>query len=313
MANSTQYLWTSTTYNCHPPGNYAERGYLEGYPVSFERKSANTATVKVNCKSETALIYVNWIRPGAPYTQYVSCEGVDVGSAGSTQQNNCTGNWGGMACSASGTYSFTQTSSNKTAVWVDGRWAWTGRNWNTIVNTWSGNGWSTLKVELGNGYRVLPPKNLTGSITYKNSTRVKASCSLDSWSDNGNIKGTPYTGNGGRNWNFQAQIKNGSSVLKTLTKNTGETKSADFDFTGLNLPVDVNLTMLFTASNNYQQTITYSVSFKIDSLGYVTTTASSKRIKYITITYPYDVAQDNPSLAPLAGATKYVYKRAKKI
>lgn len=309
MASKYEYFHSSTNYcGCC----YSERGYYEGYPESFERKSKDTATVKVRCKAELCRTWVRWAVEGRYKWTDVYCDGNKVARSNSTQWNNCSGNWGNCDGMANGTWSFTQTSYNKTSVSINGRSGYQTSGGETTFWWDSENGWSKLTVDIGNNFRILPPKNLTGSVTSKTTAAVTATCSLGSWSDNSNIGGTPYTSGGGRTWNFRAILKNGSTTIATLTQNTGETKSATFNFTGLNLPVNTNLTVEFTASNNYQQTTTATTTFKIESLGLVITSSSSKHIKYMTITYPYDIAQDDPSLAPLAGVTKYIRRRVTK-
>ena len=299
MASKYEYFYSSTFY-CN--GGYSERGYYEGYPESFERRSKDTATVKVRCKAELCRANVRWAVEGRYKWTDVYCEGTRVARSNSTQWNNCSWDWGNCDGMANGQYSFTQTSSNKTAVYINGYSGFQTSGGETTFWWKNDNGWSDLKVDIDNNYRILPPKNLSGSITSKNARKVVAKCTLGSWSDNANIKGTPYTADGGRTWNFQAVLKNGNNTIKTLTKNTGETKEATFTFDNLNLPVDTNLSVVFTASNNYQQTVSTTTTFSVASMGWVVTSASKKKIKYISVTEPTE----------LGGSVKYI-SRIKKI
>lgn len=286
MASKYEYYWGAYLY-CGGAGPYSERGYFEGNPVSFTRRSANTATVRVNVRTELCRAWTRWSIPGRYIWQETLVNGSAIGRTNGVQIDNCSGNWGNCL-SHSGTYSFTQTANNVTSIGINGRSGYQSSG-GEVSFYWSvDNAWGNLDVPIGNSFRILPPKGLTGRIVSKHWDKVVASCSLDSWSDNVNIGGTPYTGSGGRSWNFQAVLKNGSTILKTLTVNTGETKNATFTFTDLNLPTDTNLTIEFTASNNYQQTVSTSVTFQITYLGWVVTTGSAKKIRYIQTVDPIE-------------------------
>lgn len=286
MASKYEYYWGDYLY-CNGAGPYSERGYFEAYPTSFTRKTASTATVSVHVATELCRAWVRWSQPGRYIWQETLVDGNIVGRSNGQQWDNCSSGWGNCL-THSGTYSFEQTSNNRTTLGINGRSAYQA-SWGEVSFYWSvDNGWSNLNLTLDNNYRILPPTGLTGQIVSKHHDRVIARCTLNSWSANANIGGTPYTGSGGRNWNFRAVLKNGSTVIKTLTQNTGETKTATFNFTDLDLPTDTTFTIEFTASNNYQQTISTSVTFQVTYLGWVVKQGSAKKIRYIQVVAPIE-------------------------
>lgn len=286
MASKYEYYYGDYLY-CDRTGRYSERGYFEAYPTGFTRKTASTATVSIHVATELCRANVQWLREGRYIWQETLVDGNIAGRSTGQQVNNCTANWGNCL-THSGTYSFEQTSNNRTSLGINGRSGYEAAG-GEINFYWSvENGWNNLTLTLDNNYKILPPTGLSGQILSKRHDRVVAKCTLSSWSANTNIKGTPYTGTGGKNWNFRAVLKNGSNVIKTLTTNTGETKEATFTFTGLNLPTDTTLTVEFTASNNYQQTVSTSVTFQVTHFGWIVTQGSAKKIRYIQIVAPIE-------------------------
>ena len=300
MASKYEYFYSGVTYApcacC-----YSERGYYSGNLVSFTRRNKDSATVTISAGTEMTRANVGWSGNGWRYLwQETVVDGNIIGRGTGTQHDNCSANWGN-AVSHSGSYSFTQTSNNKNEIRINGRSGYqTGSGeasfyWNVD------NGWTELVIPVTNDYKVLPPSGLTGSISVKNSRIIRASCNLSSWSANPHIGGTPYTSGGGRAWNFRAQIKLNGKVIKSIEKNTGEARTASFDFSGLDLKLDTNYTLEFTASNNYQQTVTYQTTFTIEPMGYIVRDNQVKKIKSIAIV----------NMNELGGDTQYVFNARK--
>lgn len=286
MASKYEYFWGDRLY-CGGQGPYSERGYFYAHATSFTRKTASTANVRIDVATELCRAWVMWAREGRYIWQETLVDGNVAGRASGSQWNNCSGNWGDCI-THSGTYTFEQTANNRTQVRINGRSGYEA-SWGEVVFYWTtDNGWGDLVYTLNNNFLVLPPKGLTGQVISKNHEMVVARCNLQSWSDNPNIGGTPYTGSGGKDWNFKAVLKNGNNIVKTLTLNTGENREATFTFDNLDLPVDTNLTIEFTASNNYQQSISTTITFKISYFGWIVTNSSAKKIKYIKIVAPIE-------------------------
>lgn len=249
---------------------------------TWSRNSADSGKISIGLYGFHAYRNVRWISPGQATYVRVLINGTSYGQAsGPATYHDCSGG-DAMGVGVSATADLIQTPSNPYGhLQFDIGYCWGADSHYFSVN--SDLGVWPAEYDLGNDFKVLPPKNLTGSVTNSSFRTVTATASIGSWSDNTNIKGTPYTSGGGRTWNFRAQIKNGSTVLAEKTLNTGETKSGTFNFTDLNLPIDTNLTMHFTCSNNYQQTVDYDVTFNIPSLGWVVKSGSTKKIKGIAI------------------------------
>lgn len=286
MASKHEYFWGDWLY-CNGAGPYSERGYFYAHAASFTRKTASTANVRIDVSTELCRAWVKWAQQGRYIWQETLVDGNVVGRANGTQWDNCSADWGNCL-THSGSYTFEQTANNRTQVRINGRSGYQSSGGEVSFYWIADNGWGDLVYTLNNNFRILPPKSLSGQVLSKSHEEVVAKCTLGSWSDNANIGGTPYTGSGGRNWNFRAVLKNGNTIIQTLTTNTGETKEATFTFTGLNLPIDTNLTIEFTASNNYQQTISTTVTFKITYFGWVVTNTYAKKIKYIKIVSPIE-------------------------
>lgn len=249
---------------------------------TWERNSADSGKIKINLRGYHAYRNVRWVSPGQGTYVRVLLNGTSYGQAnGSNTYDDCSGG-DAMGVTVNATAELIQTSSNP---WgdlnFDVGYCWGADSHYFSINSDLGE-WAAT-YSLGNNFKILPPKDLTGSVTKKSFRSVEATVSVGSWSDNSNIKGTPYTGAGGRNWNFRAQIYDGGTLLAEKTINTGETKNGTFNFTDLNLPVDKDLTMRFTVSNDYQQTISYDTTFKVPFLGWVVTSGSAKKIKGIAI------------------------------
>lgn len=292
MASKYEEFHAGTVYS--PCGCcYGERGYFEGNLLSFTRKNKDSATVTLLAKTGVERQNVAWAGNGYRYLwQETWVDGNCLGRSTGTQHDNCSASWGNNI-THSGNYSFTQTSANRNEVHIYGR---AGLQTRTGESVWwfSENGWSDLVVSLPNSYKVLPPQGLTGRVDAKAWNTVTASCSLNSWSANPNIGGTPYAAGGGRSWNFSAKLLDGSKTLANLTTNTGETRSATFVFKGLNLPLDKTLTVEFTASNNYQLTISTKAEFKVQPIGVIVEPQGEiKKIKYAEIIPMPELQQPN--------------------
>lgn len=252
-----------------------------GDPV-WERNGKDSGKIKIDCSGYHAYRNVRWISPGQGTWINLKINDVEYKrQGGGSTYHDCSGN-DSHGVSTSVTAELIQTSSNPyDTLNYDVGYCWGVDSHYFSIHSDLGE-YPAVRT-LSDNFKVLPPKNLSGSVTNKSFNSVSASVSVGSWSDNTNITGTPYTQDGGRNWNFRAQIKDGGTVLAELTINTGETKNGTFDFTGLNLPVDKDLTMHFTCSNNYQQTIDYDVTFKIPFLGWVVKQGNTKKIKGIAV------------------------------
>ncbi len=263
----------------------------------WERNGKDSAKIKIDIYGWHAYRGVRWVSPG-PDKKWVAVmlngtEYATSGKVGLEPMNNCGGD-DVNAAGVSTTAELIQTSSN---TWgnlkLDTRVYWIGASGNTNTFTLnSDTGEWMADYDLTNDFKILPPKNLSGSVTTAKATKIVATCNLGSWSDNTNIKGTPYTGDGGRDWNFRAQIIYNGTVVYEITKNTGETKNATFEFTDLAklalFPVETDVTMRFTASNDYQQTISYDTTFRLHILGWVVTESGTKKIRYVSETAERD-------------------------
>ena len=122
-----------------------------------------------------------------------------------------------------------------------------------------------IVITLTNDQKILPPKGLTASLQNISEAALDVTASIESWSDNQNIVGTPYTQGGGRNWNFMAEIKTerstASTTIKRIELNTGENKTATFNFAGLSLVSDTTYWVRIVVSNDFQQTQDIWLSF----------------------------------------------------
>ena len=253
---------------------------------TWSRNGRDSGKIRIQYSVYHGYRGVRWISPGQPTKVWAIIAGIAQGAAGGPNTyDDCSGG-DAMGITASGTAELIQWANNPYGTLnYDIGMDW---GWSSHAFTFQGDlGYYPASYTLGNNFKILPPKNLSGSVSTKTPRKITASCSVGSWSDNANITGTPYTGDGGRNWNFRAQIKVGSTVVYEITKNTGETKNASFTFDDLNklnnIPLDTNVTMHFTCSNNYQQTIDYDVTFQIQGIGYVVKSGSVKKIRYMEI------------------------------
>lgn len=267
---------------------------------TWERNGKDSGKIKIALSGYHAYRYIQWITPRSNGTWLgLTINGTEhiTGGKGSLY-NDCTGNDSSSA-SASGTAELIQTSDNPYSnLKYNITCYWVGASGNTNTFTFQGDiGEWCADYNLNNNFKILPPKNLTGSITSKSTRKVTATCNLGSWSDNVNITGTPYTGDGGRDWNFKAEIIYNGTVYATRTVNTGEAKTATFTFDDAseldNVPIGENAILRFTASNNYQQSITYDVTFQFDFLGWVVENGSTKKIRYIARVAEADEAAGN--------------------
>lgn len=249
---------------------------------TWERNSADSGKIKIALSGYHAYRNVRWVSPGQATYVRVLLNGTSYGQAnGPATYHDCSGN-DSMGVSVSATAELIQTSSNPYGhLDFDVGYCWGADSHYFSINSDLGE-WAA-SYDLNNNFKILPPSNLTGAVTNKTFRSVTATVNIGSWSANSNITGAPYTGSGGRDWNFRAQIIDGGTVLAEKTINTGETKNGTFNFTDLNLPVDKDLTMHFTCSNNYQQTIDYDVTFKVPFLGWVVTSGNAKKIKGIAV------------------------------
>ena len=253
---------------------------------TWERNSKDSGKIKVQYNVYHAYQCVRWITPGQPtYLQAI----IEDWTSGKTNGSNTFHDCGGgdaMGITATGTGELIQTDSNPYGtLHYDIRMSW---GWNDNKFTFYEDlGYYPATYELDDDFKISKPQTMTGSISFADPRKINCSCSIDKWSKNKNIKGTPYTDGGGRNWNFRAQIKVNGTVVYEITQNTGETKSADFEFTDLtklkDVPLDTDVVMHFTCSNNYQQTEDFDVTFRLQGIGYVVKQGSTKKIRYIEI------------------------------
>ena len=277
--------------------DFCEQGYYRLDNPKFVRKNASEAYIQIDYEARHWYKGVRWVAPGRP--QYLSAviNGVEVGTSGQIVGiDDCSGSAWFMETIASGNSgtAFTQTSANSiTSLSLDPIYNWVGAsgNWNTFQfsDPTSGNNWAPLVYDINNNnYKILPPTGLTHTVSKTTETQVTTTANLASWSANPNITGTPYTGSGGANWNFQCNIKLNGTAVATISLNTGETKTATADFTGILLKTDTTYTIEWIARNNYQQQVVSTSTFKLLFIGYVVTQASTKKISYITITDPQE-------------------------
>lgn len=251
--------------------------YEENMDTSYSNfrhnpNNASQAHITLTSSNSYVIHWVQWVNPnpfiGSSAWFQTSVQGLTGFAYGSRQRwGNCievTGAYGsGTATAAIGT--------GDTQIRIE--------NWCTN-DTSNWRSWYTCYTveDLTTNYRITPPTGLASSISSFSTNNLKCSASISSWSANTNIKGTPYTSGGGRNWNFMAEIKNGNTVLYRQEKNTGETKSCSWDFTNLNLPTETNLTLRVVVSNDYQQTQEKTSTFKIQRKGWIVTPKSTKAI-----------------------------------
>lgn len=253
---------------------------------TWERNGKDSGKIKFTISGYHAWRNVRWISPGQGTWVSVEINGTNYAESGhGTTYDDCGGG-DAMGATASGTAELIQTSANPYGhLTFDIRR--TRSNGSTSFSTHEDLGEWPWEMDLTDNFKILPPTGLSGSVTSASPRKIKSTCTIGSWSANNNIKGTPYTGDGGRNWNFRAQIIYNGSVIDEKTTNTGENKTATFEFNDVsrldNLPLDTNITMHFTCSNDYQQTIDYDVTFQLEAIGWVVTTASAKKIRYIGV------------------------------
>lgn len=283
MAQSVDKLACWGAFYC---GDFCDHWTGSWQDPTWERNGKDSGKIKIQYSVYHAYRGVRWISPGQPLKTWAVIAGVTQSAAsGGNTYDDCSGN-DAMGTTASGTAELIQTSAN-TYGHLDYD---IGQDWGNTSHAFTFNsdlGYYPASYDLNNNFKILPPTGLTGSVTSASPRKVKATCTVSSWSANTNITGNPYTGDGGRNWNFRAQIKYNGVVIDEKTVNTGETKTANFEFNDVtkldNLPLDTNITMHFTCSNNYQQTIDYDVTFQLEGIGWVVTTASAKKIRYIGV------------------------------
>ena len=180
------------------------------------------------------------------------------------------------------------------------------KNANYILDSTNPRSGTTSSSDITIAAGVASAISFASSIDYKSPLKVTSTCTITIDDKSGRT----------RNWYFVAKLKQGNTVLATLNKTTGTTKTATLTFdrasTANKLLVDTTYTVEWTISDKtdtFGQTFTKSSTFTLPCLGYIVTETGRKKISYFTITYPYDIAQDDPSLAPLAGVTKYSFKR----
>jgi hypothetical protein len=129
---------------------------------------------------------------------------------------------------------------------------------------WSG--WLDVTIPLA--YRITAPTGLTATGT-ASATSINVVASITAWSNtNTRIKGTPYTGTGGRTFNWLIEIKTGSTsgpVVRRLEYNEGETMNINKTIGGL----DPNTTYYVRvwAGNDYQAGTEMYITLKTVSLG----------------------------------------------
>lgn len=268
------------TYYCGS-NKYGERHYRWADVISFTRRDASTANVTVEAYVQYWNRYIRWVNPNGWSRIWAVFNGVERGY-GELQPHpdDCSGSWVN-GVNTRQQYTFTQTSSNITNIQIDTRCGYqttAGGHYFTA----SGDGFGYLDLPIPTNYQILPPTGLTGSITSQNPAKVTATASLGSWSTNPNIKGTPYEST----WNFQARIMNGTTVVATVTRNTGEAKNATFEFTGIALKSGINYHIEITAKNDYQQTqVINTGTFSFPCLGHIISPdGTDDKILYFTVT-----------------------------
>lgn len=145
-----------------------------------------------------------------------------------------------------------------------------------------------VTITLNNNQKILPPKGLNAQIQSYTRTTLKTTASITSWSDNTNIKGTPYTQGGGRTWNFMAEIKaakdTSSTTIKRIEKNTGNTMNATWNFTGLELAQNTTYWVRYVVSNEFQQIQETWLSFTTPKVGPMTVTIGTYNRKRVNFT-----------------------------
>ena len=170
----------------------------------------------------------------------------------------------------SGSYVAKVVASSTYAYWT---WAWSMAYgyWDAVT---CGLPTAQCRENLTDNQRIWSPTGLTCQTDYASIVDgMQFTANLGSWG-RGAMKGTPYTQGGGRSWNFQLQIKSGSTVLATKTLNTGENKTAVFRFAESEMQpfiayIGNDLTAEITASNDYQQTVLASTNFSLAVLGWI--------------------------------------------
>ena len=245
---------------------------------TWERNGKDSGKIKFTISGYHAWRNVRWISPGQGTWVSVEINGTNYAESGhGTTYDDCGGG-DAMGATASGTAELIQTSANPYGhLTFDIRR--TRSNGSYSFSTHEDLGEWPWEMDLTDNFKVLPPTGLTGSVTSADYRKVKVNVNIASWSANTNITGAPYTGDGGRDWNFRAQIKDGGTVVAEQTISTGETKNGTITIDNLNLDVGKNYTMHITCSNNYQQTVDYDVTFTVPFYGWVVTSGSAKKIK----------------------------------
>lgn len=253
---------------------------------TWERNGKDSGKIKVKYNVYHAYRCVRWISPGQPTKTWAIIEGNAQSAASGPNTYHDCGGGDAMGTSSNGEASLVQTSDNP----YDVLHYDIGQDWGNTSHAFTFNsdlGYYPATYTLNDNFKISPPQTMSGTVTTKDPRRIVCRCQIDKWSKNENIKGTPYTADGGRDWNFRAQIKVGETVVYEIKKNTNETMNADFTFDDLSklkdVPLDTDVVMHFTCSNNYQQTTDYDVTFRITGIGYVVRQGSTKKIRYIQI------------------------------
>lgn len=243
---------------------------------TWERNGKDSGKIKIQYNVYHAYRNVRWISPGKALRTEAIIAGIGQGNQGSgNTYDDCSGG-DAMGTTASGTAELIQTSANPYGhLDYDIRVDRTSSSFTFNEDL----GYYPGSYDLNDNFKILPPTGLTGSVTDADYRKVKVNVNIASWSANANITGAPYTGDGGRDWNFRAQIKDGGTVVAEKTISTGETKNGTITIDNLNLDVGKNYTMHITCSNNYQQTVDYDVTFTVPFYGWVVTSGSAKKIK----------------------------------
>lgn len=279
-------------------GNYGERwrGHV-GDPV-WTRKSEDSGEISFSMWGTHDRQWISWVRPNSPCHISLLVNGIEhITGAVMYNYDQCNANWSN-AVTASGTIRLTQTNANAyTVLNIDLGVTWRGATQENYFTYYGDNGVYPAIITLTDDFKVLPPEGLTGTIVSKNPTSLTCTCSIDRWSKNTNITGTPY---GSQTWNFQARIKTGDTVVATVNLNTNETKNATFNFTGLGLKADTDYYVEFTAKNNYQQTqVINSSTFRFPCLGHIISPdGTDDKIVYFSITDSIEEGEN----------TKYSYR-----
>lgn len=278
-------------YYCGGSGNYGEywQGSI-GDLKAWERAGKDSGWIKFDAWFRHQRHWIQWVVPGRNMHNTIRVNDVDIISGGVMQNyNQCNGSWSN-AVYVSGEVKLKQTPSNPYGTLnIDLGQYWAGAsNPNNFFSYRSDFGSYPAIYTLNNNYKILPPTGLTATLDEGKNIIVRSHCSLTSWSANTNIKGTPYTGDGGRDWNFKAELREGNTVIASQTFNTGETKTASVTFDRNSNPLRVGHTyyVRWTASNDYQQTVyTDTPTFSPPCLGYIVdSNGAQHKIAYYSIT-----------------------------